>query len=404
MKRQELPQDKYGVDVFRQELPRLKMKEHIEVIPLTKAFYLSVGMVLNADEKTAKGEFTIDDLLSDTRDKIHSAPFAGSKDVDEFGIRRIRYLEYGANTRVPSKVRRPTFPELYDRMKLMVAEFGGFALDDGTWDSGGYLKCNHSVFILMPWHLLSGVSNTSISSELKALGKPDRDEMEMISAQLDPWYVLGFLNSEMVEVMLTGVKRSAIANRRQPDDLRQIVVPLPDSKMVKQVATLSKKAAEAQKQLLLFRSSGWEIALTSIRSPGTIPAKVNSKNLSLARASWNLVVHKGNVRLNGLHRVDNDILRGKQKLVTAPVGTDPDALDWLVHQFNSFPEGTTFETAEKDQMKVPATPADGKLAYTALASDIKTVAQLLDTIGKIKEEISNVLRSLFEEISHPAIH
>src|SRR5213079_2929904 len=120
-------------------------------------FYLSVGMVLNANEKTQKGAFTIDDLISPTRDATHIAPFVGSKDIDAFGIKRVRYLEYGDETRVPSQVRRPTFPELYDRPKLMVGEFGGFAYDDGTWDNGEFLKCNHSVFILMPWNQLAGV-------------------------------------------------------------------------------------------------------------------------------------------------------------------------------------------------------------------------------------------------------
>jgi len=132
--------------------------------------------------------------------------------------------------------------------------------------------------------------------------------LELTSKEIDPWYVLGFLNSEMVEVLLTGVKRSAIANRRQPDDLRQIVVPLLDSKTMKQVATLAKNATDAQKKLFGFRAAGWSIEALAIKAPGDIPSEAKSKSLSVARASWGLTVHKDEARLSDLYRVDHDIL------------------------------------------------------------------------------------------------
>ena len=37
--------------------------------------------------------------------------------------RALAYLEYGPATRVPAQIRRPTFLELYDRPKLMAAEY-----------------------------------------------------------------------------------------------------------------------------------------------------------------------------------------------------------------------------------------------------------------------------------------
>src|SRR6266567_1327261 len=192
LKKQSLPQIRYSIDIFRQQLPSIKLKAGLETARLSHIFYISVGMVLNADERRHKGAFTIDDLLADDKDKDHTAPFVGSKDVDEFGVRRVRFLEYGPTTRVPCQVRRPTFPELYDRDKLMVAEFGGFAFDQGKWHTSGHLKCNHSVFILMPWHLLKGVSNRSIEDELKLLAPISRKELEIASKKIDLWYVLGF--------------------------------------------------------------------------------------------------------------------------------------------------------------------------------------------------------------------
>ena len=44
--------------------------------------YISVGMVLNADEKTAKGEFVKEDLISLIKDEIHCREYIEAKDID----------------------------------------------------------------------------------------------------------------------------------------------------------------------------------------------------------------------------------------------------------------------------------------------------------------------------------
>lgn len=55
--------------------------------------YLSVGMVLNADEKTAKGEFSKDDLISNEYDEVHSRKYIEAKDIERYNVKKIRYLE-----------------------------------------------------------------------------------------------------------------------------------------------------------------------------------------------------------------------------------------------------------------------------------------------------------------------
>lgn len=403
VKAQTLPQKAYGVDVFRQRLPTIRVKNGIAATGLSKAFYLSVGMVLNADEKKHKGEFTIDDLLSDRRDQQHAAAFVGSKDVDEFGIRRVRYLEYGKGTRVPAKVRRPTFPELYNRDKLMVGEFGGFALDNGVWDKAGHLKCNHSVFILMPWHLLKGVKNNSISAELKEIGKISRETLEATSKAIDPWYVLGFLNSAEMHELLTGVARSAIADRRQPDDLRKIIMPLLGKDITERVAQAARKAVQAQKSLLPFRLKGWDIQVANIKPAGSLPSKIKAQPLSIARVSWGLAIHIPSAKVGTLARSGRDVFRGKQKVMSAPEVTRVEALDWLVHQLNTLPDGTTLESAEHEQVLIPSTPKDAVVAFAGLESEKATVRDLLQAISKAKAEISLSLKGLFETIKHPPI-
>ena len=75
--------------------------------------YISKGMVLNADEKTAKGEFTKDELISEYKDIIHSRVYIEAKDIDKFVVKRVRYLEWNTE-RCPNQLSRPTFRELYD--------------------------------------------------------------------------------------------------------------------------------------------------------------------------------------------------------------------------------------------------------------------------------------------------
>lgn len=81
--------------------------------------YISVGMVVNANEKDAQGAFKKEDLISDTYDAIHCRKYIEAKDIDKFQVKRVRYLEWNTE-RCPEKLRRPTFRELYDRPKLIM--------------------------------------------------------------------------------------------------------------------------------------------------------------------------------------------------------------------------------------------------------------------------------------------
>ena len=76
--------------------------------------YISKGMVLHSEDK----EFTNEDLISEKKDNIHCRKYLEAKDMDRYIIHRIRYIEYDTN-RVPAKVSRPTFRELYDNPKLL---------------------------------------------------------------------------------------------------------------------------------------------------------------------------------------------------------------------------------------------------------------------------------------------
>lgn len=388
----------YGDDVFRQTLPTLKLKKGVKYARLVDLCYLSKGMVLHANEKRSQGSFGLDDLVGATSDQVHCAPYVGSKDITDYGLIELAYLEYGPETRVPAQISRPTFPELYDRPKLMVAEFGGFAYDNGRWDALGFLKCNHSVFILMPWHALNKVSNRSINGDIE---NRNRAALEMLSATVDPWYLLGFLNSSQMRELLAGVSRSAIAARLQPNDLREILVPLPPQTVSDDIAQLAQEASDCQRALLPYRRGGWKIDDNGIQPTFNIPASVATLALGRAKVRWNLRIVTPAAKLARLARKDRRIMAGRAVAIEADDTVSEEALDWLAGQLRQS-DLYALDAAEQAGLPIPATPRDAEQAWRLSQAERANVVALLDRIAAIKEAIADRLDGLFERIPHPA--
>ena len=108
--------------------------------------YISVGMVINADEKTAKGEFKKEDLISLTFDEIHCREYIEAKDIEKYAIKRIRFLEYNTD-RCPNQLRRPTFRELYEHSRLILNCLGSI---NATIDDSHHYLHNHSIYCVVP--------------------------------------------------------------------------------------------------------------------------------------------------------------------------------------------------------------------------------------------------------------
>ena len=98
-----------------------------------------------------------------------------------YAIKRVRYLEYNTD-RVPDKLRRPTFRELYDRPKLICNRLGGLKL---MIDVETYYLQSDSSFICMKWADLASVNNKSITSSVKKFCTKPRKEMEALSQDMD---------------------------------------------------------------------------------------------------------------------------------------------------------------------------------------------------------------------------
>lgn len=203
--------------------------------------YLSVGMVLNADEKLAPGEFVNDDLISLKKDQIHCKPYLEAKDVDTFRINRVRYLEYDTD-RVPGKIRRPTFEQLYTSPKLLLTSMGGLKV---MIDLNGEFYCQQSIRMAVLWKDLKGVNNKSITQSISKFSNYTRQEMESLSNRIDIKYLAGVMNSRHLRAILKSIKGDSLSIT--PEHLRYLPIPSATKEQQAPIVTLVNDILAAKK-------------------------------------------------------------------------------------------------------------------------------------------------------------
>lgn len=226
--------------------------KHSEMRTIGDYCYISKGMVVNAHENFCRGAFIKEDLISDTFDDIHCRKYIEAKDIAKYSIKRERYLEYGTD-RCPAMLSRPTFPELYDREKVIVNSLGEI---HAYLDRNDNYLHNHSLTCLVPWHELQGVENKSINMALSKFCTLSREAMEKLSKGLNLSYLLGLVNSKYMMELLK-LQRSG-ANNIYPEHLRQL--PIPDASAVQQapIIALVDKILIAKKVDQHADTSVWE--------------------------------------------------------------------------------------------------------------------------------------------------
>lgn len=202
--------------------------------------YISTGMVLNADEKLAKGLFKKEELISDTKDDIHCKEYTEGKDISKYSINKIRYLEYGTK-RCPGMIRRATFPELYNRPKLLTNKIGELMviLDDNN------ILCDQTNRICIRWTDLVGVDNKSIKNSIKKFSSMSRNEMVDLSEKIDLYYLLGLLNTHMATKLLNDIR--GIGNIDvNPEYIRNIPIPLAPLEIQEEIGNYAKQIIKAK--------------------------------------------------------------------------------------------------------------------------------------------------------------
>ncbi|WP_407381401.1 Eco57I restriction-modification methylase domain-containing protein [Methanobrevibacter sp.] len=205
--------------------------------------FISKGMVLNADEKKAKGKFKKADLISDTESNIHIKKYIEGKNIDRYRINKIRYLEWGTR-RVPSKISRPTFKELYHSKKVLVNKLGAIkAIYDDT-----QIFCDQTLRILVLWDDLRKVNNRSIKSSITRYANESRENLENNSKEIDLKYILLILNSKMGQYLLNEIR--GINNKDiNPEYLKDIPIPKISLETQQPFIELADKMLELNKTL-----------------------------------------------------------------------------------------------------------------------------------------------------------
>lgn len=215
--------------------------------------YISVGMVLNADERTAKGEFVKDDLINSFKDNIHSREYIEAKDIDKYIIKRVRYLEWNTS-RCPDKLRRPTFRKLYDCPKLMMNCLGTV---NATIDISNHYLHNHSIYCAVLWKDLHHVTNKSITSSIKKFcNNQNRYDLEVLSSQVGLYYLLGILNSRIAGILLADQRGGDY--HIYPEHIRNIPIPIASDELQEEIGNYTKQILDAKAKSLSVDTSAIE--------------------------------------------------------------------------------------------------------------------------------------------------
>jgi len=208
--------NKLGRNAFRKNYQEVSLD--VETEKLGDICYISYGLRPNSDERYWKGEFTKNDLIRDTRDDIYCRRYIEGKNIDRYAVKKIQFLEWNTD-RVPHKLVRKTFSELYDRPKILRGILTGAIYDDSK------LVCNHSIMVFVRFINLAGVYNKSIKNSISKFNSLPRRELEEKSKDYDLKYLLAIMNSRFAYHYLNNHRRHRLENYFYPDDLRKLPIP-----------------------------------------------------------------------------------------------------------------------------------------------------------------------------------
>jgi adenine-specific DNA-methyltransferase len=186
--------------------------------PLGDICFISIGMVLNADEKKAKGKFVKKDLVSEVKTKIHTKKYTEGKYIDRYKINETCYLEWNTK-RVPAKIRRPTFPELYENPKILINKLG---MVKAVYDKSK-IYCDQTIRVAVLWRHLKNVQNNSINKYITKA----RTELEKHSRQYNELFLLAVINSKMGVFLLDRIRGEKNIDIN-PEYLKQLPIPALD--------------------------------------------------------------------------------------------------------------------------------------------------------------------------------
>jgi hypothetical protein len=204
-----------GRNAFRKDYRPIHLRKG-ETINLGDICYISYGLRPNSDERYWKGQFKTEDVVSNKKSRVFCKPFVEGKDLDSYRIKRLRYLEWGTD-RVPDKIARPTFPELYSPPKIIRGR-----MNPGVYDCTETV-CSANAIVLKRFYDLRGIDNRSLRNSIRKHTK-NRESLEELSKDFDLKYLLSLLNSRYAFHYLNNIRRHKQKNYFYPDDLKNLPI------------------------------------------------------------------------------------------------------------------------------------------------------------------------------------
>ncbi len=224
--------------IFRIKAPNVKFKLE-NTIPLGNICYVSYGARFNSD-KDDPLKFKKSDLLSTTKDNVHTHEYIEGKYIEKFRIIKKLYVEWDTD-RSPSRLVRPTFRELYEPEKLLMARQKRVIAYSKNKEI-----CDNTIVVGVPYIFLKNVDNSHISKYFTNTGLV-RKEVEEISQKFNIKYLLAILNSNLVQYLLRTNNRSKIDT--YPDDWKNVPIKCIEPKIQSEISLVSERLLELNQKL-----------------------------------------------------------------------------------------------------------------------------------------------------------
>ena len=175
------------------KLQQIKIKP--ETYKIEEICFVTSGMKLDGTDENGN-KFTKKDLISEIKDDVHTHEYIEPKDIEKYGLKRIRYLEYNS-PRVPDKISKKSFKELYTiPEKILTNAIGEFKT---TYDTNQLLT-EHTTIHCSLWKYLEGINNRSIGNV------ENRKEKEELSEKYNTKYITAILNSPIGTLLLNQIR------------------------------------------------------------------------------------------------------------------------------------------------------------------------------------------------------
>ena len=277
-----LSQAKWGERIFRPEFEGEEELDFSGCVELGEICFVSGGLELQSHEKydlvvegVRRKLFVKDDLVSSSPTEVHTESYIEADDMGRYVLNRERWLEWGTD-RVPAKLRRSRFPELFSSEKVMVARIAADQLT-AFCDASKGIVTNHTVIHCVPYHLLFGVkrkvarllarqiSQEEVERYSTGAEKTKTEVAERViearanvSVNYDLRFVTALLNTSWLSrYILTTVRRGRLDF--YPDDLRQYPIPPTDAKTQAEIARLVDDIMGAKADVQRWREAGHRI-------------------------------------------------------------------------------------------------------------------------------------------------